>query len=531
MCARAMSSMRVGIDVGGTHTDAVLMDGNSVVAEIKRATTPDVTTGIRDALDGLLVQSAADPASVQAVMIGTTHFTNAVVECRDLLEVATIRLALPATGGVPPLIDWPPRVRAAVGEHIYLCSGGHEFDGREIAPLDVEELRRVGSDIVRKGLRAAAISSVFSPVNDAFERQAAAILQEECPGLAVSLSSEIGRLGLVERENATVLNACLADLAETITRAFESALRESAIDAPLYLSQNDGTLMSVGLAERYPVATFASGPTNSMRGAALLSGERDCAVVDIGGTTTDIGMLVSAFPREAKATVDIGGVRTNFRMPDVLSLGIGGGSLVRPQERFTVGPESVGYELTARARVFGGAELTATDVAVAADQARIGDVERVSHLDRELVRSTLAEIKTRIAEAVDRMKTVAGDIPVVVVGGGSILLDAALPGASRLVRPDHHAVANAVGAAIPQVGGQVDRTYSIGTDLTRERALERAQAEAVGQAVAAGGVADTVRVVDVEELAIAYVPGNALRVKVRAVGDLDLEERAIAPDR
>src|SRR4029453_16162474 len=98
-------------------------------------------------------------------------------------------------------------------------------------------------------------------------------------------------------------------------------------DAPVYLSQNDGTLMSVDFAERYPVATFASGPTNSMRGAALLSGEQDCAVVDIGGTTSDVGVLQHGFPREASVAVEIGGGRPNSRMPGVFSFGLGGGGL------------------------------------------------------------------------------------------------------------------------------------------------------------------------------------------------------------
>jgi N-methylhydantoinase A/oxoprolinase/acetone carboxylase beta subunit len=412
-----------------------------------------------------------------------------------------------------------------------MCSGGHEFDGREIAPLDVEELRRVARDIARKRLRTAAISSVYSPITDAFERRAAAILLEANPDLTISLSSEIGRLGLLERENATVLNACLADLATQIVEAFEAALRDSGIVAPLYLSQNDGTLMNVGYAERHPVATFASGPTNSMRGAALLSGERDCAVVDIGGTTSDIGMLVGGFPREAKATVDIGGVRTNFRMPDVLSLGIGGGSVITTQGGVVVGPESVGYELGLRALVFGGQTLTATDVAVAAGQAQIGNPELVGALDPQLVGGALESISSRIAAAVDRMKTVAGAIPVVVVGGGSILLGAELSGASKLVRPDHHAVANAVGAAIAQVGGEVDQMFSISSKLSREQALERARAQAIREAVAAGAVPDSVSVVEVEELAIAYVPGNAVRIKVRAVGDLELKEDAVATSR
>ena len=114
--------------------------------------------------------------------------------------------------------------------------------------------------------------------------------------------------------------------------------RELKIEAPFFISQNDGTLMAPEHVERYPVLTFASGPTNSMRGAALLAGLKEAMVVDIGGTTSDVGMLMHGFPREAAVSVDIGGVRTNFRMPDVLAIGLGGGSLVR-EDGARIGPE------------------------------------------------------------------------------------------------------------------------------------------------------------------------------------------------
>jgi N-methylhydantoinase A/oxoprolinase/acetone carboxylase beta subunit len=344
------------------------------------------------------------------------------------------------------------------------------------------------------------------------------------PGAAISLSHEIGRIGLLERENATVMNACLRGLAAQIVAAFHAALTELGIDAPVYLSQNDGTLMGVDYAERYPVATFASGPTNSMRGAAFLSGLADCAVVDIGGTTSDVGILQHGFPREAGAAVEIGGVRTNFRMPDVLSLGIGGGSHVNGNE---VGPQSVGYELTSRARVFGGDVLTATDLAVAAGLAEIGDPARVADVGAE---PALARIAERIAETVDRMKTSADPIPVVVVGGGSILLRDSLAGASKLVKPEHFAVANAIGAAIAQVGGEVDKVVAL-EGTTREAALEEAKAEALEKAAAAGAEQDSVRVVDVEDVPIAYLPGNATRIRVKAVGELDLGRVGVAANR
>lgn len=219
--------------------------------------------------------------------------------------------------------------------------------------------------------------------------------------------------------------------------------------------------------------------------------------------------------------VEIGSVRTNFRMPDVFSFGLGGGSLVRQNGGLTIGPDSVGYELTQRALVFGGSELTATDVAVAAGLAEIGDADRVASLDGSLVTTALRVIETEIAEAVDRMKTAAGDIPVVMVGGGSILLGDSLPGASQLVKPEHFSVANAIGAAIAQIGGEVDRVFSL-EKLPREEALRQAKEEAVEKAVAAGASRDSIQIVDVEEVPLAYLPSNATRIHVKAVGDLEL---------
>jgi N-methylhydantoinase A/oxoprolinase/acetone carboxylase beta subunit len=222
--------------------------------------------------------------------------------------------------------------------------------------------------------------------------------------------------------------------------------------------------------------------------------------------------------------VEIGGVRTNFRMPDVLSLGIVGGSHVNGSE---VGPRSVGYELTSRALVFGGDVLTATDLAVAAGLAEIGDPARVEGVEAE---PALTRIGERIAETVDRMKTSADPIPVVVVGGGSILLRDSLAGASELVKPEHFAVANAIGAAIAQVGGEVDKVVAL-EGTTRDAALEAAKAEAVEKAAAAGAERGSVRVVDVEDVPIAYLPGNATRIRVKAVGELDLGRVGVAADR
>jgi N-methylhydantoinase A/oxoprolinase/acetone carboxylase beta subunit len=416
------------------------------------------------------------------------------------------------------LTDWPDDLAAAVGRHRYMLRGGNEFDGREIAPLDEIGVRNVARELKQKNITAAAISSVFSPVTAEMEQRTAAIVAEEVPGIRLSLSHEIGRIGFLERENATVMNACLVDLAFAVVSSFRRALKELKVEAPFFISQNDGTLMVPEHVEKYPVLTFASGPTNSMRGAALLAGLKEAMVVDIGGTTSDVGMLIRGFPREAAVSVDIGGVRTNFRMPDVLAIGLGGGSLVR-EDGARIGPDSVGYELTSKALVFGGDVLTTTDIVVAAGLEDIGDRSRVKHLHKDTIETALATIHRMADTAVDRMKTSAEPLPVILVGGGAILVSRDLQSASTVLRPEHSSVANAIGAAVAQVGGEVDRIFAV-EGTTRDAVLGIAKREACDRAIAAGAQQDSVKIVDVEDVPLAYLPGNATRIRVKAVGDL-----------
>ncbi|TAV01218.1 hydantoinase/oxoprolinase N-terminal domain-containing protein [Rhizobium ruizarguesonis] len=510
--------MRIGIDVGGTNTDAALMDGPLVLGACKSPTTSDVGSGIVAVLKQVLSMTGVSVAEIQAVMIGTTHFTNAVVERKRLLEVAAIRLGLPATKALPPMTDWPKDLADTLGRHTFMVRGGNEFDGRKIAPLDEAEILRIAGEIRSRGLTAASITSVFSPVTPDMELRAAEILGNEVPGLSISLSHEVGRVGFLERENASVMNASLADLSRNVVSSFRNALKELAIHAPFYISQNDGTLMVPDYVERYPVLTFASGPTNSMRGAAMLAGEKEAMVVDIGGTTSDVGMLMQGFPRESAVAVDIGGVRTNFRMPDVLAIGLGGGSIVR-DDGAHIGPDSVGYEITSRALIFGGDTLTTTDIIVAAGLEDIGDRSRVAHIPARTIETALDTIHRMADEAVDRMKTSAEPLPVILVGGGSILISRDLPSASRVIRPENASVANAIGAAIAQVGGEVDRIFSL-EGTSRDIVLGGAKKEAEERAVKAGAEAGTVKIMDIEEVPLAYLPGSATRIRVKAIGDL-----------
>ncbi|ACG78820.1 N-methylhydantoinase (ATP-hydrolyzing) [Phenylobacterium zucineum HLK1] len=517
--------MRIGVDVGGTNTDAALIRGREVVAAVKRPTTADVKSGIIAAIEALILEAEVNAEAIRAVMIGTTHFTNAFVQRRELTRVFALRIGAPASRGVPPFSGWPEDVRAVVHGDSLMVPGGFNFDGGRISAFDAEAVAGAARQAVAAGISQIAVSCIFSQLNAEQEAEAAEIISRVAPGVGVTLSSELGRAGLLERENAAIMNASLRPLAAKVARAFGDALIGLKLTCPWYVSQNDGTLMSADQLRRHPVLTFAAGPTNSLRGAAWLTGQASAVVIDIGGTTTDVGVLANGFPRQSSVHVDVGGVRTNFRMPDILSTGLGGGSLVvRDGDRVSVGPRSVGYALRQKALIFGGDTLTTSDIAVASGWADFGDKARVAGIDEPLKAAARQEIDRLIAEAVDRIKTAPEDMPAILVGGGGILVREAPPGISELFRPAHAEVANAIGAAIGQVSGEVDRIYSVNSPADREAALADAQTLARQKVLEAGGTEEGLEIVDLEANPIQYLPGGATRVICRAVSDLAATE-------
>ncbi|MDI3289289.1 hydantoinase/oxoprolinase family protein [Polyangium sp. 15x6] len=519
--------MRVGIDVGGTHTDAVLMRERDVLGWVKRPTSADVASGVEDALAALLAETRADRGAIGAVMLGTTQLTNAVIERRGLARTAAVRLCLPAGQSILPFADWPDDLRDVVSGGAHLLAGGHEYDGREIAPLDDHEVDETIARLAAAEVEAVALVGIFSPANPAHEEAVAERVRAALPHVAVSLSHEIGPIGLLDRENAALLNACLRPLADRVVGSLERAVAAHGLAARIYLAQNDGTLLRAELSRRHPVRTFASGPVNSMRGAAFLANVADALVIDVGGTSTDVGMLVHGFPREAPAGARLGGVRVNFRMPDLASLALGGGSVVEARAGdLRIGPRSVGHALETRALAFGGDTLTLTDIALAAGLFRPADfahggprLERVAGLPRDLLAAVAARVRALLEQAVDACRTSPEPVPVIVVGGAAGLVPDALAGTSSVLRPAAGGVANAIGAAIAQASGEVDRIFPL-ERRSRDETLSRARAEAIERARVAGARPDSIEIVEVDEVPLTYLPGNAVRVRVKAAGDL-----------
>ena len=513
---------KLGIDVGGTNTDAVLIDEHlKVVSEVKYPTSGNIFEGIMGAVQKLLKQTQVDRSQIRQAMLGTTQCTNAIVERKNLAKIGLLRIGAPATVGVPPMVDWADDIQF-ICEKSAVIGGGFEYDGKELAPLDEAAARAFFEELKGK-VKSIAISCVFSTVRADHEQRAAEICREVMgDDVHISISSEIGSMGLIERENATILNAALYEVAGRFTDGFAYSLaQEGVTNAEIYLSQNDGTLMTMDYARRYPILTVACGPTNSIRGASYLSRLDNAIVIDVGGTTTDLGVIQNGFPRESGVAVTIGGVRTNFRMPDVYSIGLGGGSIVREHAdgSVTVGPDSVGYEITEKALVFGGDTLTATDIAVRLGMANIGDPAKAAGVDIELARKAMAAIRELVEDSIDVMKVSSDDLDVILVGGGSIILPEKLAGARSVTKPAFFGTANAIGSAISKVSGTYEALINY-DELPRDQAIEKAKNEAIEMAVNAGAIRETVEIIEVEDVPLAYYPGNTCRVKVKAAGEL-----------
>src|SRR3954469_23586992 len=218
---------RIGVDVGGTNTDAVLLQDGRVVHAVKTPTTEDVTSGIVTALELFGCHPELPKDAIDGVVIGTTHFVNAVIQRRGLTRVAGIRIGLPASTSLPPFCDWPPDLAEIVRTRVVMLEGGHEYDGCEFMPFDETGMHQAARQIREDGIESVAIAAIFSPLDPSHEERAAAILAEEFPGAAITVSHRLGRIGLLERENASLLNAALSLLARVTIDGFRAAIAGS----------------------------------------------------------------------------------------------------------------------------------------------------------------------------------------------------------------------------------------------------------------------------------------------------------------
>lgn len=314
-------SLSLGLDTGGTYTDAVIFDAaaGTVVAKAKALTTRhDLAIGIAEAAGKALDAAGADPAAIGLVSVSTTLATNALVEGQGG------RVALVMIGFGDADLDKAGLRQAIADDPVLFLTGGHDIHGRA-QPLDLSPLE-TRIDALGTDVSAFAVAGYFAVRNPEHEIAARALIAART-GRAVTCSHELSsKLDGPRRALTTVLNARLIGLIARLIAATRGFLVERGIAAPLMVVRGDGSLVSAEFAALRPIETILSGPAASVVGAHFLTGRDDGYVADIGGTTTDIAILDGGRPRLDPAGAEVGGHRTMVEAIDVHTYGLGGDS-------------------------------------------------------------------------------------------------------------------------------------------------------------------------------------------------------------
>lgn len=454
---------RLGIDVDSETTTGLVMDDHgTMMCVAKERTTADLLAGIELVLQKIGKWQEHACKSIRQVIIGTDSFANALLEGKNLSKVCSIRIGQ-TQNTIPPLYGGDEVLRQAVRPVTLHVTGGHEIDGSVGWKHPTRQELEAGLlSLKEQGFHAFAITGAFSPVNQEHENKIAAWVREIWGGeCSITTSHELGSIGFLERENAAILNAALSNLITHSLRGLESLLRRHHIEASIYFTQNDGSLLSYESVLRHPIRTIGSRISNSFRGAALLTKLKDCVIVDVGHSQVSVGAMEGGFPREKRRNPTIAGVHVNLRMPEITTMSLEAAPFVHD------------------------------------------------------------DLLDEVYHAIQRFQPRFEPLPIVFVGKGSERIASVFnfPWADVLL-PGDYQNASALGACIAPVSGSVDRIYWL-EDSSREETIQVAKREAVQAAVSAGASIGSVVVQKVETIPLSYMPTKALRVKVKAIGTLD----------
>ncbi|MCX7013029.1 MAG: DUF1638 domain-containing protein [Candidatus Sumerlaeota bacterium] len=329
---RKAARLGLGIDAGGTYTDAVLYDfqKRAVLEKAKALTTKwDFAIGIEGALEQL---SAGRLAKVDLVSISTTLATNAIVEGRGQRVGLLI---------MPPYGLFAPEDIAH--RPLAVIEGRLEIDGSEIAPIDEEQVRRAAREMVDvQDVAAFAVTGYASHINPSHELRVKEIIQEETR-LGVVCGHDVSELlNYRVRAQTAALNARIIPCLDALVERVQVSLRRRGIHAPVMIVRSDGSLMNVATARRRPIETVLSGPAASVAGARFLVQESDALVVDMGGTTTDTATIRNGAAPVCEQGASVGGWRTHVKALAMRTLGLGGDSRIALEKReLRIGPQRI----------------------------------------------------------------------------------------------------------------------------------------------------------------------------------------------
>ncbi|MBE3580688.1 MAG: hydantoinase/oxoprolinase family protein [Thermoanaerobacteraceae bacterium] len=454
--------MFIGLDMGGTHTDAVLISGGEVVRHVKVLTDPaDFLASVREALDNLL--EGLDPAAVRRINLSTTVCTNAIVEGKT----EPVGLLLEPGPGLNPSFLTCAKVNV-------ILQGSIDHRGRETSPLKAEELEAARRQFEAAGIRCLAAVGKFSVRNPAHELEIAKRLEGSYDFITLGHRLS-GRLAFPRRVYTAYLNSSVWRVYSRFAGAVRSYAESRGLKIEPFILKADGGTLTLASAVNTPVETILSGPAASIMGAlALAPGEDDCVILDIGGTTTDVAFCAGGVPLFEPQGIRLGPYPTLVRSFFVHSVGLGGDSSVKTADgRIIIGPQRQGPPAA-----LGGPAPTPTDALITLDMLQLGDRGRAEGAMetlgrplglsvREVAQSILREFAASIARTVDGLLNYLNSQPVytirevlagkkldprrvIAVGAPVPLLKPFLEEASGLPVevPPLAGVANAVGAAL-----------------------------------------------------------------------------------
>lgn len=352
--------MLIGLDVGGTYTDAVLMDGRKIVKKMKVPTKNDkLLNSLLNALDPLLEEVRGK--NLERIVLSTTLITN-LIATKNMDPTALV--IIPGPGLNPSIYDYKV-------PHTFLLSGAIDYRGREIDPLDEQEIKTRTQKIKESGVMRAAVVGKFSQRNKKHEEKVASYLQEHIPGLKVAMGHQVtGRLNFPRRVFTSLLTLATQERFQSFYSEVSKLLEQRGITAPLYILKADGGTLSFDRSAIKPVETIFSGPAASTLGGLALTPKGDTSVViDIGGTTTDLALILSGRPLLASRGASIDEKLTHVRAFATSSAAVGGDSCLHVQDGILqIMPYREGP-----AYCLGGPRPTPTDAMRATGLTGIGD--------------------------------------------------------------------------------------------------------------------------------------------------------------
>ncbi len=407
---------RLGVDVGGTFTDVLLLEETTgTTFRAKTPSTPsDQSVGVLNGIDKVCSAAGIEPSEIDQVLHGTTVATNAILQgrgarvglvttdgFRQVLQIA--RSYVP--GGLAGWIIWPKPEPLAALENTVEVVGRLAADGREVTALDENQARTQLRRLAGAGIEALTISLINSYANDTHEKQVAEWAADELPGIPISISSQVlPEMREYERTLTTVANSYVQPEVSRYVRNLDKSLQDRGIEAPLSILRSDGGLVQSAKASEAPVSLLLSGPAGGVTGAvwfAEQAGFSDFLTFDMGGTSTDVALVLGGQPRIGRET-KVGDLAVRATSVDVRTVGAGGGSIAHVPEltrALRVGPQSAGADPGPAAYGKGGTEPTVTDANVVLGYLPTSLAGGEVDLDAEASRTAVATIADAIGLA------------------------------------------------------------------------------------------------------------------------------------